>query len=193
MIQKIGNIISESSSIPKQTKTQLLSSLSQIESSLTNEASTVQLERESLMDELNAFRNLASLGITTGVVSHEIRDYLRNILLHTGALERELKKNHIDSSQLKQSVSYINPSVDNLRKYMALVSSFTSTIGSRKKEFRQKRNLNLHEEVRKIINGLQGIFTASEIIVENGIPHNFPKQRMYQADLQSILFNLISN
>lgn len=192
-VKKLRDRVVENAAISALEKKTILSTLDKIQSHFVKQEERVTIEKEALMDEKNAYRNLAALGITTGVVSHEIQDFLKAILLHTGILKREAGRGKLDLERLKKSLETIEPSVLNLRSYMALVSSFSSAMASRKKEFRQKKNLNLHNEIRIMIKSLKGIFDRWEIHVENKIPHDFPRPRMYQADLQSIFLNLFSN
>lgn len=192
-ISKIRDSIVDNPSMTTLEKKNLLSTLNKIQENIVEEEERVETEKESMMDERNAYRNLASVGITTGVVAHEVRDYLRAILLHTGVLKRQAGKEVIDQEQVAKSLSYIGPSATNLLSYMELVGRFTSVMSSRKKEFREKKHLNLHDQFRSIVSNLKGILCRWDIEVENKIPHKFPRLKMFEADLQSILLNLLSN
>ena len=65
------------------------------------------------MTKIELYRNLASLGITVGMVSHEISDDIRNLINFTETMA--------DNSKIKNSVIFI-------RDYMMLVKSFTITL-----------------------------------------------------------------
>ncbi|WP_100182683.1 sensor histidine kinase [Candidatus Nitrosotenuis aquarius] len=193
LVVKLTKFVEEDSSMTKSTKEKLLGSLNEIQEKLVGEERTEYATKTSLMDELGAYRNLASLGITTGAVSHEVKDYLKKILLHTGVLKRTIDGTTIDQEKLKQSLDIIAPSVENLSSFMTLVSGFTSDLSSRKKEFRMKKEINLHNEIEEIKQSLSGIFSRWNIELENKVPSQLPKLYMYKADIQSILLNLISN
>lgn len=193
LVNKLAEFIENEPGINKQSKTKLLSSLNDIQSEITGEHLEEEIKKSELMDELTAYRNLASLGITTGSVSHEIKDYLKKILLHSGVIKRGLSGPEIDTEKLKQSIQILEPSVENLSEYMDLVSSFTEDLASRKKEFRKKIMLNLHSELTSLGTSLSDLFVRWNIKFENHVPPSFPKLSMYKADLQSIFLNLISN
>ncbi|WP_162287767.1 sensor histidine kinase [Candidatus Nitrosotalea okcheonensis] len=192
-IIKIRDQVVNNAKIPIMEKQSILSTLDQIQSHFVVEGERVKLEKEAMMDEKDAYRNLASVGITTGVVAHEVRDYLRSILSNSGTLKRELNKPEINKEIMLKSLEYMEPSIVNLRNYMTLIGSFTSAMSSRKKEFRRKKDINLYNELVFIKNSLRGIFERWGINFIIDIPKNLPKLRMFQADLQSILLNLISN
>ncbi|MGH2611970.1 MAG: sensor histidine kinase [Rhabdochlamydiaceae bacterium] len=193
LIKKLGERILDDASIPKSTKTLLVSSLNQIQVELTSSDERSLIEKESLMDERNAFRNLASLGIAAGVVSHETNDYLRYIMANSGLLKKALQQHEPDYEQMVEYAKTLEHSALNLLNYMMLVRGFTATLGNRGKDFRKKRNLNLYHEVKNITDGLDGICKEWDIHIENKIPKDFPNVRMFQADLQSIFINLFSN
>jgi len=193
MIKNLGEKIIDNPSIDKKTKTSFVTYLNQIQAELTAQDERSIIEKEALMDEKNAFRNLASLGITAGVVSHEINDFLRDIRSHTMLIKDQLNKSTPNIEKMKVNVSVIDPSAQNLLNYMALVKGFAANFASRDKGYRRKTTLSLHDEVDSILVGLKGIFKEWDIIAENKTSRSFPKIRMFRADLQSILLNLISN
>lgn len=192
-VKKLRVQVIDNASIKALDKKNILDALDQIQSHFRVEEERVSIEKEALMDETDAYRNLASLGITTGVVAHEVRDYLRSILSHSDVLKKETGKKEINRERIEKSIGYIEPSVKNLQNYMLMVSAFTSAMSTRKKEFRKKIDLNLYKEFDFIQKTLYGIFKRWDIDVDNNIPENFPKLRMFKADLQSILLNFISN
>jgi len=193
LVKKLALFITNEPGIAKESKTKLLTSLDNIQSELTGETLSVESKTTELMDELSAYRNLASLGITTGAVSHEIKDYLKKILLHSGVIKRGLAGPEIDVTKLKQSLEIIEPSVENLTEFMELISNFTADLASRKKEFRKKLEINLDTELTAIGESLSGFFERWNIDFQNRINPSTPKLLMYKADVQSIFLNLISN
>jgi|CXWL01.1.fsa_nt_gi signal transduction histidine kinase len=193
LIKKISQYIEDNPGIEKQSKIKLISALENIQSELVGEEIRSETKKNELMDELSAYRNLASLGITTGAVSHEIKDYLKKILLHSGVIRRGITGSEIDTKKLKQSLDILQPSVENLSEFMELVSTFTADLSSRKKEFRQKKELRLHDEINDLNNALNELLKRWNIFLENEISKTLPKLLMYKADLQSIFLNLISN
>ena len=193
LIKKISQFIEDDPGIEKQSKTKLLSSLENIQSELTGETIRSETKKNELMDELSAYRNLASLGITTGAVSHEIKDYLKKILLHSGVIRRGITGPEIDSKKLKQSLDILQPSVENLTEFMELVSNFTADLASRNKEFRKKKEVILYKEIDELNNSLFELLKRWNIFLENNISKTLPKLYIHKADLQSLFINLISN
>lgn len=193
LIKKLGEKISDNPEIPTDAKRELTMALNNIQSELTNSDARALIEKESLMDKTNAYRNLASLGIATGVVSHEMNIYLRDLLSHSDLLQRKITNEQFDKEKLLLHLNYINPSAQNLDNYMQLVRGFTSAMGSRLKDFRKKQNLNLEQEITKMYDFLKSLFEEWDIHYKLDIPSDFPKLRMFSADLQSIVLNLTSN
>lgn len=193
LIKQLGERIIDNPSINQTTKKQIVSALNEIQTELTLSDTKYMIEKESLMDEINALRNLASLGITAGVVSHETNDFLRDIRSHSMLLKDELEKPNPDKQKMLVNMQIIDPSIDNLLRYMMLIRGFTATFASREKGFRKKSNLDIRKEVDIITHGLRGILNESQIIVENNISRSLPELRMFKADLQSTVINLFSN
>ena len=193
LVKNLGTKILDNPSIPKKTKSKLVLALNRIQIELTDSDERAKIEKESLMDEKNAFRNLASLGIVTGVVSHETNIFIRNILAHSTLLQRELNKDKPDKKIILKHIAVIDPSTKNLLNYMKFVKGFTATLGSRKKEFRKKQSLNLKKQIEHIFFGLAGILKEWDISYDLSVSSSFPKLRMFEADLQSVLLNLTSN
>lgn len=193
LIKKLGEKISVDDSLPEQIKKEYIDTINSIQMEVTKGDERSIIEKESLMDEKNAYRNLSSLGIATGVVSHESNIYLRDIISHSALLKREASSSSIKIEKILEHLKYIEPSAKNLLSYMMLVKGFTASMGSRDKSFRKKQTMNLKSEVSRIFKGLHGFFEVWDIHPEIKISNNFPKLRMFRADLQSLILNLTSN
>ena len=144
------------------------------------------------MSKLEAYRDLASLGIQTSVVSHEVSQDLSNLISLSEIFERGLSKNSLSKKELFEIQSDMSSSVRFIRDYMSLVKNFTITLKADQIEFRKKTKFNMNEEIEFYKNRMGTLFERNNIDFINLIPKESDIY-MYRADFQSIIFNLISN
>ena len=177
LLKKTATQIKNLKQLPSETKLEIIRNLNDYSKQLVSQESDTKNMEERLMTKIELYRNLASLGITVGMVSHEISDDIGNLINFTKTLE--------NNSEIKNSVKFI-------RDYMMLVKSFTITLKNDRYKIRTKTNFDLKEEITSYEDRLTMLFDRYNIDFNILIPDGIYVY-MYKADMQSIIFNLISN
>jgi len=191
-LEKTAKKIRGMKALPTPIKANLSREITQTVTYLRDEGKEREKKEERLMSKLEAYRDLASLGITTGLVAHEISHDLANLVALSEYFERGLKKDKLTKKDLFELHSNLSSSVRFIRDYMTLVRNFTVTLKSDQMEFRKKIVLNVKKEIEfyrnQMITFLQRHNIRFLIVIPEGL-----ELYMYRADFQSILFNLLSN
>ena len=177
LLKTTSNQIKNLKQLPYEIKIEIIRDLNDYSKQLVSQEYDTKNIEERLMTKIELYRNLASLGITVGMVSHEISDDIRNLINFTETME--------DNSKIKNSVIFI-------RDYMMLVKSFTITLKNDQYQIRTKTNFDLKKEIASYEDRLTMLFDRYGIDFNILIPDGIYVY-MYKADLQSIIFNLISN
>jgi len=159
---------------------------------LRKEEQEQKINKEILMSKLEAYRDLASLGIQTGVVSHEVSQDLGNLVALSEVFERDLKKGQLTKKYLFDLQTDLSNSIRFIRDYMILVRNFTVALQGDHDEFRRKSTIDVRKEIEFYKEKMDPLFERYDIRIINLIPEE-TEYHMYRADFQSIIFNLFSN
>lgn len=192
LLEKKANEIRKIKELPIQVKTALARDLEDYATYLIEEKEASKKHEEKLMSKLEAYRDLASLGITTGMVSHEISRDIANLIGVSELLERGIKSNNLTKKNLEELQTNFSSSIRFIRDYMSLVRNFTVTLKGDQKEFRKKIKFNVKTEIDFYKERMESLLERNKIDLINLIPEHL-EVYMYRADFQSIVFNLISN
>jgi signal transduction histidine kinase len=149
-------------------------------------------EEERLMYKIEAYRNLASLGISTATVAHELNIHLANILAIAERLKRHLETGDLNNTELLKITAELFTSTHFVHDYMGFIRRFSSTLRSDDPQFRKKALINVKEELSAAFKWFNHYFERYNIkpIVE--IPNDL-QLYMFRSDFQSIFMNLLSN
>jgi len=191
-LEAIGKKIRGMKELPSETRMSLSREVTETAKYAKDEKIEKQKETERLLSKLEAYRDLASLGITTGLVAHEISDDLANLIATVEYFEERLKTNDLTKKDLDEIHSNLSSSVRFIRDYMNLVRNFTITLKGDQDEFRRKTVLDVKQELEFYSEKLESLFQRYNIRFHPIIPEDL-KVFMYRADFQSIVFNLITN
>jgi len=185
--KRVGNL-----DILDEIKKPLIRNLKDCSSYLKEQDEEHEREHERLMYKVEAFRNLASLGLSTAAVAHEMNIHLGNILAISERLKRHLETDKLSHSQLLKITMELFSSSQFVHDYMGFIRQFTATLKSDDPSFRKKKVLNLKRELETSFNWFQHYFKRYNIkpLVELSDDINV---YMFQADLQSIFMNILSN
>jgi len=191
-LEKIAKKVRGLKELPDEIKRPLSREITENATYLKNEQQEVKKTEERLMSKLEAYRDLASLGIQTSVVSHEVSQELGNLIALSELFERRLRANSLTKNQLYDIQSDLSSSIRFIRDYMTLVKNFTSALKGDQEEFRKKSVINIKKEIEFYVDRMSTLLERYNIRVINLIPNVFDIY-MYRADFQSIIFNLFSN
>ena len=192
LLEKKAKEIRKIKELPTHIKTALARDLNDYATHLIEEEETSRKEEERLLTKLEAYRDLASLGITTGMVSHEINRDIGNLVSLSESLRQIIKSEKIDRKELVGLQINLSSSTRFIRDYISLVRNFTVALKGDQKEFRKKIKFNIKSEIEFYKTQMDTLFQRNNIELLNLVPDDL-EVFMYKADFQSIIFNLISN
>jgi len=151
-------------------------------------------EKERLMSKLEASRSLATVGLTTGLVAHEVRRDLGDILAIATDFRDDLEKKTLTKDEILRKTIRLYSATIFVSDYMSLVRSFTSALRSKQPEFRKKAKINLREGLFILEEKVSPLLNRYNIKMDyEQIPKNLNEFYMFEADFQSIFLNLITN
>ena len=151
-------------------------------------AKTVQYfeeEREELISELKLLRALATNGLITTSIVHDLKSI--NALL----------VNRVESMRIaidNGNQMLINRNLDDLYKNDEFLKSWIKVVKNQsKKDKRRRLKKDLYNTIEKIVNVLQPILVQKKVHVEILKDSNNAERRIFESDFESIIYNLIIN
>ena len=178
--------------IPDEIKKPLIINLKDSSAFLREQEDEHERERERLMYKIEAYRNLASLGISTATVAHELNVHLGNIIAISERLKRHLEKKHLSNLELMKMSIELYASTKFVQDYMSHIRQFTSTLKSNEPSFRKKSEINVKNELGISFEWFENYFERFNIQLIIDLPEDL-NVYMFSADFQSIFMNLLSN
>lgn len=179
--------------VPQEVKATIVKELKQQSAALKAQEEEDEKEKERLMTKIEAYHNLASLGISTAVVAHEIKESMRILLTLTSKLEDQVRTGSPLTKELVDNLIRVISHIKYIHHYMSFVRSFTAALKSQEKDFRKMTDFYLHEQAEDLVADFSEVLRREDIIIDSLIPEGLDKIRMFPTDLQSILVNLITN
>lgn len=178
-ISRLKKIV-ESAELPKTERKVAQQIITDVESRMH------QVEQESI-STMQAYRNLAALGITVSSVSHEIASPI-SIIMHTASGLIEGLRNHaIQEDELISGLQVIRSNILKIEEFIQFILGFASATS------KKKVNLNFQEVFNGVLNPFKSVFEKRGIKVIANINPNLPPLYMNRAELDSILINLVTN
>lgn len=151
-------------------------------------AKTVQYfeeEREELISELKLLRALATNGLITTSIVHDLKSI--NALLVNRV---ETMRIAIDNG----NEMLINRNLDDLYKNDEFLKSWITVVTNQSKKDKRKRlKKDLYSTIEKIVNVMQPILLQKKVHVEITKDSNNAERRIFESDFESIVYNLIIN
>lgn len=151
-------------------------------------AKTVQYfeeEREELISELKLLRALATNGLITTSIVHDLKSI--NALL----------VNRVESMRIaidNGNNMLISRNLDDLYKNDEFLKSWITVVTNQSKKDKRKRlKKDLYITIEKIVSVLQPILLQKKVQVEITKDSNGAERRIFEADFESIIYNLIIN
>lgn len=151
-------------------------------------AKTVQYfeeEREELISELKLLRALATNGLITTSIVHDLKSI--NALL----------VNRVESMRIaidNGNTMLISRNLDDLYKNDEFLKSWITVVTNQSKKDKRKRlKKDLYITIEKIVSVLQPILLQKKVQVVITKDSNEAERRIFEADFESIIYNLIIN
>lgn len=151
-------------------------------------AKTVQYfeeEREELISELKLLRALATNGLITTSIVHDLKSI--NALL----------VNRVDAIRIaieNGNKMLITRNLDDLYKNDEFLKSWITVVTNQSKKDKRKRlKKDLYDTIEKIVSVLKPILVQKKVGVEVIKDSNHAERRIFESDFESIIYNLLIN
>lgn len=151
-------------------------------------AKTVQYyeeEREELITEVKLLRALATNGLITTSIVHDLKS-INAILV-----------NRVDTLRIaidNSNKTLIDRNLNDLYKNDTFLKSWITVVTNQsKKDKRKRQKKNLNDTIEKIVNVLQPILNQKKVIVELIKDPQNTERKIFESDFESIMYNLIIN
>ena len=151
-------------------------------------AKTIQYfeeEREELISELKLLRALATNGLITTSIVHDLKSINALLVNRVDTMRIAIENNnHI----------LIERNLKDLKNNdMFLKSWITVVTNQSKKDKRKRTKKDLYDTVKKIVDVLQPILLQKKVNVNIMKDDNHAERRIFESDFESIIYNLIIN
>ena len=151
-------------------------------------AKTVQYfeeEREELISELKLLRALATNGLITTSIVHDLKSINALLVNRVNAMRIAIENNN---------TNLIERNLDDLNKNDEFLKSWITVVTNQSKKDKRKRlKKNLYSIIEKIVSVLQPILVQKKVDVELIKDSNSAERRVFESDFESIIYNLIIN
>lgn len=151
-------------------------------------AKTVQYyeeEREELITEVKLLRALATNGLITTSIVHDLKS-INAILV-----------NRVDTLRIaidNSNKTLIDRNLNNLYKDDTFLKSWITVVTNQsKKDKRKRQKKKLNDTIERIVNVLQPILNQKKVTVELVKDPQNTERKIFESDFESIMYNLIIN
>lgn len=142
-------------------------------------------EREELISEIKILRSLATNGLITTSIVHDLKGINALLVNRVENFEQAIK---IGNNML------IDRNIADLLKNDIFLKSWITVITNQvKKDKRTRLKKNLYETIQEIISILEPILHQKKIIINFSHDSNIVTKRIFISDFESIIYNLIIN
>lgn len=179
--------------IPEPDKKEITSIIASVKKEITDWKKEMESEKEDIMSKERAYRNLASLGIAASATSHEIAGSLLVLSETCKKLIADLHEPKLAESEKETDLRNMNSGTVKIKHFMAFVREFVKLIAGPADEFKKKEEVKIVEIINRLFAGFDGVIKDREIEIINNISPDSLTVYMNQADLESILINLLTN
>lgn len=151
-------------------------------------ARTVQIyeeEREELLSEIQQLRVLATSGLLTSTVAHDLKSLNAILVSRIKNLQKDINRD--DKEMIERHLS------DLLKNDLLLKSWLTIVATQARKDRRTRRKENVYETIRNLVGVLSPILQRKNVSVSISDDSQIIEKRIFQSDFESIIYNLIIN
>lgn len=142
-------------------------------------------EREELLTELQQMRSLATNGLITSTVAHDLKGIKAILVARVDSLKKEIDRKNEDR---------INRQLRDLKKNDAFLKSWLSVVTNQsRKDKRTRSKYNIYNMFTDIVDVLEPILSRKHVNVFIDANDKTVERRLFKSDFESILYNLIIN
>ena len=184
-------IILEKHPIPTLTKKEIWESVSEIRRTFKNFEKDASEEYKMLEEAERAYRNLASLGISTASASHEVLNLINEFEEIPDSIQNLMDENTWNDSRIENDLDYARTFVELLKHYTWFTRTFVRNIAE---DMQGTRSDEI--EVKNVLERMKETFTkifSDDYDIECKIEPPSLFIHMNKADFMSIIINLLTN
>ena len=155
---------------------------------IKNLAKTVQYyeeEREELITELKLLRALATNGLITTSIVHDLKSINALLVNRVAAMKIAIEYN--DKMLIERNLSDLHKNDEFLKSWITVVTNQS------KKDKRKRQKKNLNNIIEKIVNVMEPILTQKKVAVKLIKNSENSERKIFESDFESIVYNLIIN
>jgi hypothetical protein len=142
-------------------------------------------EREELISEIKILRSLATNGLITTSIVHDLKGINALLVNRVENFEKAIELNN---------KILVNRNLEDLLKNDTFLKSWITVITNQvKKDKRKRLKKNLYSTIEEIVAILDPILNQKKIKVFLSNDNNEPSKRIFVSDFESIIYNLIIN
>ncbi|WP_228744940.1 ATP-binding protein [Paenibacillus sp. S150] len=142
-------------------------------------------EREELITEIKLLRSLATNGLITTSIVHDLKGINARLVNRVDTLEYVIKNQH---------EGMISRHLDDLRKSDIFLKSWITVITNQiKKDKRKRLKKDIYQTIHEIIEVMDPILQQKKIIVDLLGDEKQVFKKIFVSDFESIIYNLIIN
>ena len=142
-------------------------------------------EREELLTELQQMRSLATNGLITSTVAHDLKGIKAILVARVDSLKKEIDRKNED---------HINRQLRDLKKNDEFLKSWLSVVTNQsRKDKRTRSKYNIYNMFTDIVDVLEPILSRKHVNVFIDANDKTVERKLFKSDFESILYNLIIN
>lgn len=142
-------------------------------------------EREELLTELQQLKSLATKGLITSTVAHDLKGINAILVARVNSLKKEIDR---------KNETNINRQLNDLKKNDQFLKSWLTVVASQtRKDKRTRKKYNMFNMIFDIVNVLEPILNRKHVVVNVDSNDKFVERKVFKSDFESVFYNLIIN
>lgn len=142
-------------------------------------------EREELLTELQQLKSLATNGLITSTVAHDLKGIKAVLVGRVDSLKKEIDRKNEEK---------INRHLKDLKKNDEFLKAWLTVVTTQPREDKRTRNnYNVYELFSNIVSVLEPISARKHVNISVQANDETVERKLFKSDFESILYNLIIN
>lgn len=192
-IKYLNEIIDNLGEIPHKEKKVMKQSLKNVERIFTDFKGESEEDYEQLEAIERAYRNLATLGISSATTTHEIGNIVAIAAEIPKSIWTKLGKKPLNKRGIQQDLDEIDNYFKTIRKYLRFIRRFVLSIKEQFEATHEKEMIEIKPTLEELFSSFAGIFENKSIVRDVRVSPSDLRVYMNRAELYSVLVNLITN
>lgn len=142
-------------------------------------------EREELLTELQQLKLLATNGLITSTVAHDLKGIKAALVSRVDALKKEIDRK--DEEKINRHLKDLKKNDEFLKAWLTVVTT------QPRKDKRTRKRYNVYEMFSNIVSVLDPISSRKHVNISVQANDETVERKLFKSDFESILYNLIIN